>query len=106
MEPVHLYGSVEKMQAYTEAALFVYGMSTHERLTPRRIVRGLSHDSVRWAGQLSHGHDETFRDTFMDMLIRDEVLDYDHSSSRYGLGNRGDQLVANFLDQMVGDKPG
>jgi hypothetical protein len=103
MESLHPFWSEEQQQAYTEVALVVCAKGGRERLTPRGIVQHLSRDSIRWAGQLSHGHDETFRDTFMSMLHRDRILGYEPSSGKYELGEWGDLLVTKYLEEMIDD---
>lgn len=105
MQRLHPFWSEEQQQAYTEVALVVCAKGEREQLTARKIMGYLSRDSIAWAVQLPHGHDETSRDTLMYMLGRDEIIGYEHTAGRYQLGKWGDLLVTSYLEDMIDSSP-
>ena len=98
---MHPFWSDEMQQAFTEAALTVFARGERERLTERVIVTSLSRESIAWARQLPHGHDESFRTTFMDMLQRNKIISYDVGRERYAVDEWGSFLVTEYLEEMI-----
>lgn len=84
---------------YTEVSLMVYGLGKTEQLTPRFIASHLSKPALEWARGLSHGPDETFRDTLMHMLHNEGVIGWD-SINGHNLGDLGSALVESYLSSM------
>lgn len=103
MKRVHPLWSPNRHQAYTEVALLVCAKGEEEKLTERGIVQRLGGQALEYAHQLPHAPDETFRDTFMEDLHRDDVITYDHTKRQYSLGAMGDVLVINFLEEWAGN---
>lgn len=103
MESVHPLWGPERHQAYTEVALVVSAKAEEERLSESGIIQQIGPEAIEYARKLPHGPDETFRDTFMEDLIRDGIITYDHTTGQYSLGSMGDQLVINFLEEWAGN---
>lgn len=101
MERINPLWSAERQQAYTEVALIFAAKSKNERLTAQRIIELLSQESRAWARTLPHGHDETFRTTFVERLHRDRIIAYDSATRKTSLGEWGNLLVTEYLEDMI-----
>lgn len=102
MEQVHPFWKPKQQQAYAEVALLVCAKGEKEFLTPRQIVQQLGTEAMEYVQTLPCAPDETFRDTFMENLFKDDVIKLDVRTQRYKLGPMGDFLVIKFLDEWAG----
>jgi len=102
MERVHPFWSEEQQQAYTEAALAICAKGEEGQITDRGMYSLLGQTGKDYARQLPCAPDEIPMSTFIDSLVREDVITYDQSTNRYALGKMGDVLVTRFLEEWAG----
>lgn len=102
MERVHPFWSEEQQQAYTEAALAVCAKGEEEQITDREMFSLLGPIGKNYARQLPCALDEIPMSTFIDSLVREDVIVPDQSTYGYALGKMGNILVIRFLEEWAG----